>query len=114
VYYRKSKIGGGLEVLGIKVKADTDSTCVSRRCLPLKPYRPRKVFQLGGVHKMGLQPDKRPSLLCQCFGRTELCALCTGRLQKVRTISGVFNDIQDLTTTLESTYHRSLAINEGE
>lgn len=107
-----NNIGGGLESLGIKVRNESDSSCVARRCLALKPYKPRKIFQLGGVHKMSQAP-KKPSLMCNCFGRKELCALCTGRLQKVRSMDGDLEDQRELPAVLDESYHKSLAMPEG-
>lgn len=60
-----------------------------------------------------IHPSKKPAVMCECFGRKELCANCSGRIEKIKSIDGEFDDFKDLNGVLDDSYHQSLAVVEG-
>jgi len=54
-----------------------------------------------------------PNLMCRCFGRTELCAICTGRSKKVKTVDAEIMEPKEIHELLDHNYHRTLCTAEG-
>lgn len=108
-----SVVGGGLESLGLTIPVNDDPSCTARRCMPLKPFKQRKIYQLGGIHNMSSFAGRAPTLLCTCFGRTELCAVCTGRARKTKVIEVEVMDPKEVHELLDHNYHRTLSLPDG-
>jgi len=105
-------VGGGLENLKIKIlDTSSDVTCQARRCMPLmKPYKPRKMYQIGGIHNIIDKRNKiRASTLCNCFGQSELCTVCTGRNDKVQPLVTGTTSRPELSALMDHTYHKTLS-----
>jgi hypothetical protein len=107
-------IGGGLEDLNVKIsdksECASDKSCIARRCLPvIRPFKQRKIFQLGGIHNVLGKQGNRSTTYCNCFGRTELCAVCSGRSDKVKPIVNGAMTKLEVSALMDHTYHKSLS-----
>ncbi|CAL8072997.1 unnamed protein product [Orchesella dallaii] len=103
----------GLSVLGVEFFKSSDPTQSASRCAAIKrPDKNRKVFQLGGIQNIFRDPARLPTVLCSCYGRDELCALCLGRAKKKIEINHVYMNSRDKLTVLDETFHKTLSFPE--
>ncbi|ODN05461.1 KAT8 regulatory NSL complex subunit 1 [Orchesella cincta] len=103
----------GVSVLGVEFVNSSDPTQSASRCAAIKrPDKNRKVFQLGGIQNIFRDPARLPTVLCSCYGRDELCALCLGRAKKKAEINHVYMNSRDKLTVLDETFHKTLSFPE--
>ncbi len=113
--YSDCKPPTGCESLKLRIMDYGDPNSTARRCIALcRPFKHRKVLQIGGIHNVVGKPvTKQPSTLCSCFGRTELCIICSGRSDKIKRVRPGAMARGETTALLDHNYHKVLSASDG-